>query len=323
MKPEYETPKVVVSKCLGFAACRWNGDLLTDAHVDALKGRVEYLPVCPEVEMGLGVPRKPIRLVEEKGVVRLMQPDTGKDCTGDMRDFSRRFLSELGAVDGFLLKSRSPSCGPNDVKIYQGAAKGAGSRKGDGAFAARVKQAFPLAAVEHEGRLNNFALREHFYTRLFTLARFRKVREAGGMGGLVEFQAANKLLFMAYNQSRAKALGRLTANPEKLPAGEVFGLYAETLALVLARPIRPLAAINAAMHAMGYFRKGLGRAEKTHFLETLEEYRAGRRPLGGLLTLLTSWIARFGEPYLAKQTFFAPFPGGLVELSDSGKGRIV
>ena len=101
MKLEYAKPRVVVSKCLGFAACRWNGDVLPDKRVEALKPLVEYEPVCPEVEIGLGAPRKPIRLVEQKGEVRLIQPDTGKDCTGGMRAFAGRVFVRAGGGGRF------------------------------------------------------------------------------------------------------------------------------------------------------------------------------------------------------------------------------
>ena len=318
---QFPQPRVVVSKCLGFAACRFNGQTISDGFVDKLGQWVEYLPVCPEMEIGLGVPREPVRLVEKGGRLALLQPGTGRDATGPMRDFCARYLGSLGEVDGFLLKSRSPSCGPVDVKIYSSPAKGASSRRGAGMFGGAVAEHHPQAAVEHEGRVKNFQIREHFLTKLFTLARFRQARGRGGMADLTDFHARHKLLFMAYNQTAMRELGRTAANQGRLASGEVFARYAQGLGRVLAQGPRRPANINALMHGAGYFKKQLGRGEKALFEEMLERYRAGKLPLSALQALMRSYIVRFNEEYLDSQMYFSPYPEALVEISDSGKGR--
>ena len=319
--PVYARPRVVVSRCLGFAPCRWNGETISDELVPRLGRFVEYLPVCPELEMGLGAPRRPVRLVEQKGQVRLLQPDTGRDCTQQMQEFTHRHLAGLRDIDGFLFKGRSPSCGPTDVKIFEGPEKGARARKGRGLFAAAALMAFPQAAVEHEGRVRSFSIREHFLTKLFTMAAFAQVRAHGRMGPLVEFHSAHKLLLMGYHQTGMRVLGRLVANPEHLPMGQVLAAYGQGLGQALARSPRRPAQINVLMHGMGYFKKQLNAKEKTYFQEMLEDYRAGKAPLSLLQALLRAWIARFYQGYLAGQSFFAPYPPELVDISDSGKGR--
>ena len=314
-------PEVVVSQCLGFAACRWNGETVREDFVERLGPWVHWRPVCPEVAIGLGVPRDPIRVVEVRGRPHLVQPATGRDYTAAMQEFRAAYLDDLGPVDGFLLKNRSPSCGPLDVKIYASRKPGASSRRGAGFFGGAVASLYPLLAVEHEGRLHNFLLRERWLTRLFTLAEFREVAAKDSMGELVKFHSRHKLLLMAYNQNQLRQMGPLVANPEHYDATEVIDVYDRHLGLALARSPSPGNVINVLMHAMGYFKKELNPAEKALFLETLDQYRAKKAPLSVAQALLRSWIARFGSDYLAGQSFFAPYPQELMEISDSGKGR--
>lgn len=318
---EFPRPKVVVSRCLGFEACRWNGEIIRDAFTEKLASFVDFQTVCPEKEIGLGVPRKPVRLLDSVDGVRMMQQETQRDCTEDMRMFCHDYLQRLTDTDGFLLKGRSPSCGPVDVKIYAGMQKGAASRRGKGIFAEMISNRYPDAAIEHEGRMRNFSIREHFLTKLFCLARFREVKTQGSMKALIAFQASHKLLFMAYNQATMRMLGRLVANPDNLPVGKVLEAYEPLLKKALARGAAKTSHINALTHAMGYFKKELKPREKAHFLDTLERYRKAKAPLNTLLTMLGSWNARWRHDYLDNQVYFNPYPLDLFEISDSGKGR--
>lgn len=319
---QFPTPRVVVSKCLGFEACRYNGVTIPDEFVEQLGRYVTYLPVCPEVEIGLGVPREPIRIVLVDGQPRLLQPSTGVDATERMLAFADRYLGTLEEVDGFVLKGRSPSCGIKDVKHYHGSEKGAAAtQKGAGFFGQAVMERYPHLPIEEEGRLTNFVIREHFLTRLFALARFRTVKSARSMGALVQFHSENKLLLMAYNESQLRLMGRIVANPRKEPAEAVIRAYEQHLWQALARAPRRNSAINILTHALGYFSKSLSAEEKAYFLGTLDKYRAQRLPLSVPLSLVGYWIVRFQEPYLAQQTFFASYPAELVSISDSGKGR--
>ncbi len=314
-------PRIVVSKCIEFEHCRWNGLSISSEFVRKLDRFVEFVKICPEVEIGLGIPRDPIRVVRSKGGPMLVQPSTGRDVTGDMVSFAKRFLDSLPPVDGFILKSRSPSCGLKEVKIYAAADKPGGVGKGDGFFGHAVSERYPLLPIEDEGRLTNFRIREHFLTRIFTIARFRSMRESARMKDVVAFQAANKLLLMAYNQTELRALGRIVANPGKRPVEDLLADYEGHLLNALARPARYTSDINVLMHALGYFSKKLGPEEKAFFLDTLEQYRSGKIPLSACLSVVRSWIVRFGEPYLEMQSYFEPYPMELVEITDSGKGR--
>ncbi|MBN1163773.1 MAG: DUF1722 domain-containing protein [Candidatus Krumholzibacteriota bacterium] len=316
-----DKPKVVVSKCLEFASCRYNGLRISSPVVRLFQDQVDFLPVCPEVEIGLGIPRDPIRICEKGGVRALIQPSTGRDVTDAMRRFIETFFGSLGDVDGFILKGRSPSCGIRDVKLYSSAQERMHFGKGSGFFGAAAAERFPRSALEDEGRLTNFRIREHFLTQLYTVFRFRRARSSPSMRGIVKFQAEHKLLLMAYNQKEMRELGRIVANPERRPVEEVFELYGEHLSLALRKPPRHTSNINVLMHAFGYFSKRLSAQEKAFFLDSLERYRAEMIPLSALLYITRSWILRFGTEYLADQVYCAPYPETLAEITDSGKGR--
>jgi uncharacterized protein YbgA (DUF1722 family)/uncharacterized protein YbbK (DUF523 family) len=319
---KFAKPTLVVSKCLGFAACRWNGLVIADDFVDRLQSYVNFLPVCAEVEIGLGVPRDPIRVVSHDGERRLVQPATGKDVTEAMQHFSESYLSSLGAVDGFILKGRSPSCGIKDVKVYPGTGKVAAESKSSGFFGGKALEMFPDLPIEEEGRLTNFKIREHFLARIFALARLREVIASEAMRELVRFQSDNKLLLMSCNQVEMRVLGRIVANHEKRPFAEAAAYYEAHFRRALAKPSRSTSNINVLMHALGYFSEGLNAREKALFLDALERYRSERIPLSAVTSILRAWIVRFDNEYLMAQTFLNPYPEELIEVTDSGKGRL-
>ncbi len=321
---EHERPRVVVSKCIEFESCRWNGLMIRSPLVEKLKGYVDFIPVCPEMEIGLGVPRNPVRLVGTERSVRMVQSETMKDVTKDMEAFTCSFLGSLKNVDGFILKDRSPSCGNKDVKIYPKMGKVAPfSTKGSGLFGREVLKRFSHLAVENEGRLNNFRIREHFLTTLFTLSRFHSVKARGKMSSLVQFHTENKFLLMAYNQSIMRRMGRVVSNPDKKKPEEVIEEYQELLSSAFAKLSRYTSNINVLMHALGYFKDGLTSKEKSYFLQIIDRYRSEKLPLSVCTELLKSWIMRFNEQYLEQQSFFSPYPEELVEITDSGKGRVL
>ena len=227
---EFGKPIVVVSKCLTFDHCRYNGLIINDNFVEQLKAYVEFKPVCAEVEIGLGIPRDPVRVVNVKGDIRLIQPTTGRDLTEMMRNFADSFLDAVGTVDGFILKSRSPSCGIKDVKIYSGTKNdGMVLERNSGFFGKVVMQKFPYLAIEDEERLTNFRIREHFLTKLYTFANFRKVKLSDSMKELARFQSENKLFLMAYNQKEVRELDEISANLDKKPFNDVIANYEQHL----------------------------------------------------------------------------------------------
>lgn len=317
----FPKPNIVVSKCLGFAKCRYNSDTVLDYVVDQLKPYVNYTTVCPEVEIGLGIPRDPIRIVTEKDKIYLYQPATKKDVTKDMVDFVDKYLNSLSDIDGFILKYRSPSCGINSVKIYNGFHPDARSSAGAGFFGGEVAKRFVGLAIEDEGRLKNFSIREYFFTKLFTLTQFRYTKKINQMKELVRFQTVNKLLFMAHNQAKLRELGKIVANQEKHKIDTVLNKYEKSLYELLAKPPTFASWINVLTHAFGGMTEKLGKDERKFFLNMIEEYRDERIPLSVLTKLIYAWAVRFNNKYLLEQTFLNPFPKELVEITDSGKGR--
>ena len=320
MIPEVK-PTVFASTCLGFDTCRYNGVTIYDDFVEKLKPHVTFITACPELEAGLGVPRDPVRIVVIHNERRLVQPATQRDVTDTMNQVTGTILDRLPGVDGFILKSRSPSCGIKDTKYFPKMGKSAALGKAAGFFGEAVLARFKKYPVEDEGRIRNFRIREHFLTRLFTLARFRAIET--NMGALVEFHTAHKLLLLAYSQKEMRILGSLVANHEKLPAQEVFQHYCTHLLDALMKPPKYTANINVLMHEFGYFSKQLTQQEKDFFFDVLQRYRNGKIPLSAVLAIINAWIARFHETYLSQQVFFQPYPEDLVEITDSGKGRNV
>lgn len=314
----FSRPRLVVSKCLGFDRCRYDGSIVSSSVVAALRDWADFIPVCPEMEIGLGVPRPPIRIVQAPQGPRLLQPATGRDLTDAMQAFAASFLDALPPVDGFVLKNRSPSCGLKDAKVYASAEKGPSVGVRAGFFGGVVVARFPDLPAEDEGRLTNRALREHFFTAVFALARLREAVDTGQMGRLVNFHTRHKFLLMALSQKHLQELGRIIANPERLPVREVLARYTERFRAGLARPFRRPSAVNVLLHAFGYVSDRLSTAEKGYFLDTLIRYREGQIPLTVPVGVLRAWIVRFNEPYLAEQAFFRPFPEVLMMPLDSG-----
>jgi uncharacterized protein YbgA (DUF1722 family)/uncharacterized protein YbbK (DUF523 family) len=312
---EFVKPKVVVSKCLEFDHCRYNGDMITSQIVAKLKEYVDFLPVCAEMEIGLGVPRTPVRIVLDNGEYRLIQPASGKDVTEDMKLFCTNFLDSVGEVDGFILKFRSPSCGLKEVKVYPSAGKSGAVKKTAGYFGGAVLNRYSFLPIEDEGRLRNDRIKEHFLTKLFIFAAFRKVKSEGSMKDLVRFHTENKYLLMAYNQAELRKLGQIVANKENKPFKELISDYEAHLYNAFMKPPRYTSNINALMHALGHFSEKLSSGEKALFFDWIQKYREGRSSLCPAINTIRSWIVRFEDQYLMHQTFFEPYPEGLMEIN--------
>jgi uncharacterized protein YbgA (DUF1722 family)/uncharacterized protein YbbK (DUF523 family) len=312
---DFPKPVVVVSKCITFKPVRWNGQIIASDFVEKLKPYVDFVPVCPEVEIGLGVPRDPIRIVLVNGEKRLLQPATGLDFTEKMKSFSESFLDSLNAVDGFILKSGSPSSGFKNVKVYPSIEKVASIAKSPGFFGGAVIQKFPNLSIEDERRLLNPRIREHFLTKLFTLASFREVKKSGKVKDLVKFQSDNKYLFTVYNQKELKFLGKLAANQDHKAFSETIRNYETHLYDALARTPSVGSNINVLFKIMGYFSHQLSKDEKSFFISSVDKYRAGRLPMSACLNVLRAWIVRFKQDYLSSQTVLEPYPEQLVELN--------
>lgn len=307
LKRRFPKPKIVVSQCLGFAPCRYDGAIIEDAFVRELAPFVEFIPVCPEVAIGLGVPRKPIRIVLQGGKKHLLQEDTGKDLTREMEEFSATFLT-LQNVHGFILKAKSPSCGLRDVKVH--APSGKVLALGNGMFAEAVLRTYPYLAIESEKRLENLAIREHFLENIFALADLEDVENTKSPGKLVDFHTRYKLFLLAHHQRETKLLGTIVAHVAE-NVDEAFAEYRTHFLQAIRRAMNRRLVVNVLHHILGYFKDKITSQEKTFFLHLVEEFRKGAIPLLVPLNLAESWVLRFEEPYLLRQVLFRPYPEAL------------
>lgn len=318
---KFRRPKVVISRCLGFDSCRYDGQIISSKFVNKLRDYVDCITPCPEVDIGLGIPRDSLRVVKKNNSLRFMQTNTEKDFTYEISEYSKNFLDELEEVDGFILKEGSPSCGFKAVKYYPGTGKVPSNSKGPGFFGGAVLKSFSQFPVENEGRLRNFNIREHFLTRLFLMPEIRELRKSKSIKDLVNFQSRNKLMLMAYNQELMRTLGRVVANYDNKPVEELIEYYIDGFLNAINHTPRYTSNINVLMHGLGYFKEDLSTEEKAFFLDSLESYRKSKVPLSVPLYLLKSYIIKYDNDYLKSQTYFDPYPEGLVEITDSGKGR--
>jgi uncharacterized protein YbgA (DUF1722 family)/uncharacterized protein YbbK (DUF523 family) len=289
--------------------------MIKSSIIKRLKDYTDFKPICPEVEVGLGVPRAPIRLVENGGIIELIQPSTGVNVTEKMLKFADSFLDSLPLIDGFILKNKSPSCGVKAVRIYPHGGNSRPRIDGVGAFAREVFQRYYQLPVEDEGRLRNFLIKENFLTRIFALAEYRDIIKKGDLNDLLEFHTHNKLLLQTHNQIYSRELGRILSNSKNKPLRTIKMEYGQLLLKTLDEPASAQAIINVLQHALGYFSQELSHQEKALFLDTVDKYREGRVPLLLCQNLLKSWIIRFEEDYLKKQTFFNPYPDELMEIT--------
>jgi len=319
---EFPRPNIVVSKCLNFCKCRYNGQKLYSKFIEFFKDYMNFYPVCPEVEIGLGVPRTPVRIIQQEDKEYLKNSDTGEDYTEKMNSFSESFLNNLKDIDGFILKSRSPTCGIKDVKKYKNTGKVPPMNdKTTGFFASKAKNKFPKAAFEDDGRLTNFSIREHFLIKIYTLAKFRQIKKSNKMKYLIKFHQNNKYLFMSYSQNILNKLGKIVSNHEKLDIQKVLNRYEEELNNIFSKYRKEGRNINAFLHMFGYFSDKLTKEEKDYFQNQIEFYKNDMVPLSVLTAVLKSWVIRFDNDYLKNQTILNPYPDSLIKVTDSGKGR--
>ncbi len=316
---DQKKPTIVVSRCLGFCKCRYNGDVLSSDFVELLKPYVNYTTACPEVEIGLGVPRNPVRLVNRGGAIELYQPAEDRTYTEEMKHYAEQFFDSVGNIHGLILKGRSPSCGIKDVKIYAGTEKSSSSQKGVGIFAAHAMQRYPNLPIEEEGRLTNYAIREHFLTKLYAMFRFQTVKESRSMKELVRFHSEYKFLLLAYHQNQLRQLGKIVANHENLTIDEVMAQYERHLGLAMLKAPSRSNYINAFLHIFGYFSDTLSEKEKAFLLDRLQKYHEDKIHISAIQNVMRAYAIQCNLDYLLNQSIWLPYPEELLNISDSGR----
>jgi uncharacterized protein YbgA (DUF1722 family)/uncharacterized protein YbbK (DUF523 family) len=306
--------RIGISSCLLGERVRWDGGHKRDLFLVSELGRfVEWLPVCPEVESGMGVPRPSVRLVREGEEVRVVENETGRDHTRAMRAYARRRAAELQEEDlcGYVLKKDSPSCGMERVRVYRTGAPAA--RDGRGLFAEALLEAMPWLPVEEEGRLNDAPLRENFIERVFAYRRLRDLFESAWRPrDVVAFHTAHKLQLMAHAPKAYAELGRLVAGIKHLPRAELRERYQAGFMAALARRATPGRNANVLEHMAGHLRDHLDAAGRAEMAELIRDHRVGLAPLVVPLTLVRHHARRFRIAYLLGQVWLDPHPKELM-----------
>lgn len=299
-----------ISACLLGQNVRYDGGHQLDRFLrDTLGQFVEYVPVCPEVEMGLPIPRQTLRLVGDPGEPRLVFSKSGEDVTERMTDWAQKRLSALEKEDlgGFIFKGRSPSSGMERVKLYDHF--GVPAKVGVGLFARMFMEHFPLLPVEEDGRLHDPRLRENFIGAIFTFRRWRDLLAVGATPtALVAFHARHKLLLMSHSVDLARQMGRLTAQAGELPSDRLQDDYQKLLMQAVRTLATPAKHSNVLQHALGYFKQQLNGDEKHEMLELIEQYRQGYVPLAVPMTLLNHYVRKYQPPWLDEQVYLHPHP---------------
>lgn len=302
--------KLGISECLLGGKVRYDGGHKLDLFLRNTLGKyVDFVPVCPEVECGLGVPREAMRLSGQPDSPRLMTINTQKDHTAKMLKWAEKKIRELEkeGLLGFVFKSRSPSSGMQNVKVYSD--KGMPLKKGIGLFARHFMKTFPLIPVEDDDRLHEPKLRENFIERIFVMKRWRDLLDQGmKTGNLVEFHTRHKLLIRSHSQKHYRWLGRLVAESKELPNREQFKRYEIVLMESLVFKSTRKKNVDVLQHAMGYFKKQLSRDEKQELLELIDQYRDGCLPLIVPVTRINHYVRKYDQTYLKEQYYLNPHP---------------
>ncbi|HLB01464.1 MAG TPA: DUF523 and DUF1722 domain-containing protein [Bacteroidota bacterium] len=309
-----ERIRVGISTCLLGEQVRYDGGHKHDRFLtDVLGEYFDWVSVCPELEVGMGVPRAAVRLVGSTSAPRMVGGDSGEDWTDRMLDYSKKRVAQLGKLDlcGYILKSKSPSCGMERVKICN--PKGIATKSGRGIYAEVLIKGHPLIPVEEEGRLNNPRLRENFIVRVFAYHRLRRLMDSRLTAGkLVEFHTAEKYLLMSHSEKHYRGLGRLVGNVKKTPMSELKEKYSELYMECLKVRATVRKNVNVLQRIVGFLPEELPGGDKKEVLQVIEDYRKGFVPLVVPLTLLRHHVRAHSIGYIANQVYLNPHPKELM-----------
>lgn len=298
-----------VSSCLLGNEVRYDGGHKHDRYITETLGRyLSFVPVCPEVECGLPIPREAMRLVGEVDRPRLVTNKTGVDHTDRMLTWARKKVAELEKENlcGFIFKNRSPSSGMERVKVYDG--NNVPRAVGVGIFARAFKDHFPLLPTEEEGRLHDPLLRENFIEQIFVYQRWREVADTPTAAKLISFHTTHKLLLMAHSEKHTREMGRLMAQAGSLELDTFIERYQELLMAAMSLKPTTKKHVNVLQHMMGFFKKLISADEKQELLSVIEQFRNNIVPLIVPVTLINHYIRKYQEPYLMQQLYLNPHP---------------
>lgn len=300
-------PLVGISKCLLGENVRYNGEIKLDLYLRNILGKyINYIPVCPEVEFGMSVPREAINLVEKKGQIRLITEETNKDITEKMNSWIIKRLKGLPNTKlcGFIFKSKSPSCGLSDAEVRR---KNGINKDGTGLFANAFIQAFPLIPAIDEKHLNSPEKKENFIKKIFMINRWNTSKEKSkSLKNLSDFHTSHKYLIMAHSTEGLKKLGQLLANQKEYSLNELYEKYFQLLLKCMQKPTTVKKNTNVLLHLMGYLKKDLTYQEKDELKHLIEQYLFEHIPLILPITMINHYVKKYKKEYLENQVFLNP-----------------
>jgi uncharacterized protein YbgA (DUF1722 family)/uncharacterized protein YbbK (DUF523 family) len=302
-----------VSACLLGARVRFDGGHKRDRYINDLLGEhFHFVSFCPEVAIGMGIPREPIRLVDDQGNIRAVGTrDRGRDFTEQLTHYGKSVSGLIDTLCGFVFKKDSPSCGMERVKVY--AENGMPEKRGTGLFARQIMKLNPILPVEEEGRLNDPVLRENFVNRVFVYARWKELMQEGiSKSGLIDFHTRHKYLLLAHNQKDYREMGRMLSSLDKADMPEFAQHYIERVMVVLTQRSSRKKHVNVLQHLLGFLRSGLDADDRAEMLDAIKAYGNGEYPLIVPITLLQHHFRRNPHPYVNRQVYLNPHPRELM-----------
>ena len=315
---KFSRPILGISKCLEFEMCRYDGSRINNNFVRNLKKFVDFVPVCPEESIGLGTPRKPIRLVKINGKKSLYQPSSEKDLTEQMTNFIQKFVTSVNTLDGFIFKRDSPSCGITDVRLYHKLGTDSGYQKTSGMFSEGVSSHFVNLVKEDEKRLDNISIREHFLTRIFVLSSLRESLSQNSIEKLFEFYSKNLLLLLCHDEKLTADLGLLFRTEDNF---EILSKNIQKIVYeIISSPVKKTPMIDTFDYMFKHVKSNLSESEKSHYHSLIDDFENDLISHSEISTLLYSWALRYDLKIILEQSIFDPFPKSLLlDLVESKK----
>ena len=307
-------PKIVVSECLYGTKCRYDGQGYNDKVIQSLKDYVDIQTVCPELAIGLSIPREPIRIEmnKENEEYRLIDYNSKNDYTNQMTEFSEEFINGLDDIDGFILKSRSPTCGLKDAKVYYCGNKCSIRSNENGFFSQKIIDKYDYLPIENEGRLKNYNIRDNFFTRIFFINNLKNNKN------IIEFHKNNLLLLKSYDEESTNEVSDIL-NENRME--DQVHQYKEKVLNIVSKQRKKENKLSIIIKVFEKYKNMLNEEEINMFNGLIESYENQRIPFSTLEVVIKMYATRFKDKDILNQTFFYPYPENLINITDSGKGR--
>lgn len=307
-------PKIVVSECLYGTKCRYGGQGYNDKVIQSLKDYVDIQTVCPELAIGLSIPREPIRIEmnKENEEYRLIDYNSKNDYTNQMTEFSEEFINGLDDIDGFILKSRSPTCGLKDAKVYYRGNKCSIRSNENGFFSQKIIDKYDYLPIENEGRLKNYNIRDNFFTRIFFINNLKNNKN------IIEFHKNNLLLLKSYDEESTNEVSDIL-NENRME--DQVHQYKEKVLNIVSNQRKKENKLSIIIKVFEKYKNMLNEEEINMFNGLIESYENQRIPFSTLEVVIKMYATRFKDKDILNQTFFYPYPENLINITDSGKGR--